>query len=38
MAWHSLRDQNAGNKHVDVPGIYSSRDLFSHAVIIRYAS
>ena len=23
-AWHSLRDQNAGNEHIDVPGIYNS--------------
>ena len=23
-AWHSLRDRNAGNEHIDVPGIYSS--------------
>ena len=23
-AWHSLRDRNAGNEHIDVPEIYSS--------------
>ena len=23
-AWHSLRDRNVGNEHIDVPGIYSS--------------
>ena len=23
-AWRSLRDRNAGNEHIDVPGIYSS--------------
>ncbi|XP_078353280.1 uncharacterized protein LOC144638052 [Oculina patagonica] len=23
-AWHSLRDQNAGNEHIDIPDIYKS--------------
>lgn len=23
-AWHSLRDQNAGNEHIDIPNIYKS--------------
>ena len=23
-AWHSLRDQNAGNEHIDIPDIYKT--------------
>ena len=23
-AWHSLRDQNVGNEHVDIPDIHKS--------------